>query len=519
MSEKIIFPGSVIDNDDPMMLGRIRVRPETLRYQDMIKGQGLEMVDNDVPDEEKWGTKDPFIFLPLLPYFIYQVPKAGEYVHIIYYNKSYDLLSQNQFYIQGPFHTPTAINQESYAAAQTFMTNMYRNKQPKLLKSNTNTQNKKETNSVAYSPGVFPEPSDVAIMGRNSADLILKENELVLRAGKFKGNLKPNQKVQPNSDRAFLQLSNFNNQSVVGPEKTIRKPVLPTGFISNLVEYTITNLDNASNSFSGYIRLYQLKEDVQTSVDNFSLVSNIDSKPGLKSMLYEQNFANLQINEVIEKINSFISGLNNNFIYDDPDVGPGYVPKNQFPLYYRPSTETYNFFNLKGTPSISQLQSFENITEIFSQVKPLKTSLTPGFGLIWYQNSYLPKLNFAESTTRSIQFKDQPVSIASLGAQVVYLLSQKEVIPSKGPIDFTGSLYGLTQSNYGIIDSKTDPMVRGDELLKLLTLIVNFLATHVHPCAGAAPDSQSTAGITTSQLFSSLQDAPNTILNQNIRIN
>ena len=519
MSEKIIFPGSVIENDDPMMLGRVRVRPESLRYQDMITGQGLEMVNNDVPDVEKWGPKDPFIFLPLLPYFIYQVPKPGEYVHIIYYNKSYDLLSQNQFYVQGPFSTPTSINQESYAAAQTFMTNIYRNKQPKPLKSNTNTENKKEQNSVAYSPGVFPEPNDIAIMGRNSADLILKENELVLRAGKFKGNLKPNQKVQPNTDRAFLQLSNFNNQSIVGPEKKIRKPVLPTGFISNLVEYTITNLDSSSDSFTGYIRLYQLKEDLKTNVDNFSLVSDIDSTDGLKSLLYEQTFQSLPINEVIQKINSFIQGVNDNFIIDETSQTPGYVPKNQFPLYYRPSTETYKFFNLKGTPSVSQLQSFENITEIFSQIKPLKTSLTPGFGLIWFQNSYLPKLNFTESTTRSIQFKDQPVSIASLGAQVVYLLSQKESIPSKGPIDFTGSLYGLTQNNYGTIDSRTDPMVRGDELMKLLTLIVNFLTTHVHPCAGAAPDSQSTAGITTSQIFSSLQDAPNTILNQNIRIN
>ena len=519
MSEKIIFPGSVIDNNDPMMLGRIRVRPETLRYQDMIKGQGLEMINNDIPDEEKWGIKDPFIFLPLLPYFIYQVPKPGEYVHIIYYNKSFDLLSQNQFYIQGPFSTPTAINQESYAAAQTFMTNIYQNKQPKALKSNTYTQNKKEPNSVAYSPGVFPEPSDIAIMSRNSADLILKDNEVVLRAGKFKGNLQPNKKVQPNQDRAFLQLSNFGQQSLYGPEKKVRKPVLPSGFVSNLVEYTITNLDNTNDSFNGYIRLYQLKEDIITNVDNFSLVSDVDSVNGLKSLLYEQTFENLTVNQVVEKINYFVQGLNGNLINDDTNQTTGYVPKNQFPFYYRPSKDTYKFFNLKGTPSISALQSFENITDIFSKIKPLKTSLTPGFGLIWFQNSYLPKLSFTTTVSRSVQYTDQPVSIASLGAQVVYLLSQKESIPSKGPIDFTGSLYGLTQNNYGIIDTKTDPMVRGEELMKLLTLIVNFLTTHVHPCAGAAPDSQSTAGITTSQIFSSLQDAPNTILNQNIRIN
>ena len=75
------------------------------------------------------------------------------------------------------------------------MTNQYRNKQPKFLKSNTYTDNKKEPQSVPYSEGVFPEPADIAIMGRNSADIILKEDELVLRAGKFKGVLKPNQDI------------------------------------------------------------------------------------------------------------------------------------------------------------------------------------------------------------------------------------------------------------------------------------------------------------------------------------
>ena len=85
-SHKIIFPGRVKDTGDPLMLGRIRVIPTTLRIESMIKAQDLEMVNGDIPVEWWWTKKDPFIFLPLLPYFIYQIPKREEYVHIIYYN-------------------------------------------------------------------------------------------------------------------------------------------------------------------------------------------------------------------------------------------------------------------------------------------------------------------------------------------------------------------------------------------------------------------------------------------------
>ena len=61
-------------------------------------------------------------------------------------------------------------------------------------------------------------------------------------------------------------------------------------------------------------------------------------------------------------------------------------------------------------------------------------------------------------------------------------------------------------------------MVRGEELMKLLNKIVDFLGSHVHN-PNEAPIGIGTDGTELVEIRKILQDADATILNQNIRLN
>ena len=77
----IFFQITVLDNQDPMMLGRIRARLLTDDYNAIINSI------TDPPWNEKvdiWTQRDPFVFNPLMPYFMYQVPKVGEMAFTVF---------------------------------------------------------------------------------------------------------------------------------------------------------------------------------------------------------------------------------------------------------------------------------------------------------------------------------------------------------------------------------------------------------------------------------------------------
>jgi len=66
---------------------------------------------------------------------------------------------------------------------------------------------------------------------------------------------------------------------------------------------------------------------------------------------------------------------------------------------------------------------------------------------------------------------------------------------------------------------KTSSTVRGEELVELLNLVVQFVIGHVHPYHGMVPDSTSVNGVTADKLLEELRNANQKILNKYIRIN
>ena len=127
-----------------------------------------------------------------------------------------------------------------------------------------------------------------------------------------------------------------------------------------------------------------------------------------------------------------------------------------------------------------------------------------------------PKRKIVDNST----YVPQQATYSALGGDKVFLLSHNSAIPSKGKINFDNTLYGITPEQYGDeIVPKTSSMVRGEELMELINLIVRFLVTHTHAYPGLPPVPITQDGTKAQSILSELQNAVNKILNGNIRLN
>ena len=497
INKPLLYPAIVLDNQDPLMLGRIRARELTDTYNDVIAS-----ITNPVWDEtkDKWTERDPFIFNSLLPYFMYQVPKKDEFVYGIYYNADYKY--QGQFYVQSLFSSPTLTAFEYYVGGQKFTGTGGQYRSPLPLK------NQDGTYASPKNVGVFPEPGDNALMGRGSADLIIKENDVLLRAGKTIGNILPNTIPAANNTRSFLQLSRFKNIKILDDIKTINVQDEKVVLVKYLIEWVITNPENTQDKFTGTVYLYKLRPNIKTNSVELKVDSDVE---GYKFLVTFSEFQSLSKKDVIIFINDFIKTCNSQGDIDGKKIWN----ESPFPIYYRPNNSTYEKLLSSSSPIVST-----NLNDIFKEIKLNNTTLVPGYGLIYTKDKVGFPFDVKSYETPIFKYNNTPVTFAGVGADKLLLMSHQSSIPGKGKINMDGTLYGITNDKFtDEIIPKTSSAVRGEELLELIDLIVRFLVTHTHAYPGLPPVPITQDGTSSARILAELQNAVNTILNENIRLN
>jgi len=505
MSHKIhknfFYQAEVIDNKDPLMLGRVRARVQVDNFNDIVNSFTNPPFDEA---KDKWTSRDPYLFTTFLPYFVYQIPKEKELIFVFYYNNDYKF--QNQFYIQASFSSPTTSPEEFYVGAQseTGLGGQY--KKAVVLK------NQDGTYASPKNEGVFPEPGDNAILGRGSADLIVKEDEVLLRAGKTIGTIQPNEIPAANNTRSFLQLSKFQRIKIFDKDVTYVENFERVIMVNYLIEWVINNPENLQQKFTGTVYLYRLKPNIRCNSKELKVDSKIDD---LKFLVSSSDFQSLSSVDTAKFINDFINVCNKKGNINGKKV----FFNEPYPIFYRPNNQTYE--KMTSVPnSISGLEVPSNINSIYTKIKLNNTTLTPGYGLIWKEDTVGKPYTTVSKQVPLDQYNDTPITFGAFGADKICLLSHGESIPGKGKINFDGTLYGISNDVYtDEILPKTSSMVRGEELLDLLNVIVRFLTTHTHAYPGLPPVSVTQDGSNTADLLSQMQNAINTILNKNIRLN
>lgn len=179
-----IYPAIVVSTDDPLSQNRIKARIISLDNN----GQVVGGKDRDVPNENL------VYCIPLLPEFFHVRPLVDEMVFIILENPSDN--SAPRYWIGPIISSQIKLKYQSYQEAVKIFD---------VSSFNVNLA----LNNNFKADAVLPQQSDVAVQGRDDADLILRQREAFLSAGKFVPNTVDINTVSPSN----IQLKQFDNQS------------------------------------------------------------------------------------------------------------------------------------------------------------------------------------------------------------------------------------------------------------------------------------------------------------------
>ena len=503
---QVINYGKVIGNNDPMNLGRIRVEPVGWQNEDQ-NSAFKSPLGKKLDPKNYWTTQDPFVFMPLLPLFVYQVPKEKEYVHVIFYNT--ELPDRNKFYIQGTFSNPNNTKFEPFDSSLSFTAKGERNSLPNNIRDNNGNIIKPEQ------VGLYPDVNTIGLLGRYNSDILLPENGFALRANTIKDGSTP---LTPtfNKKHSSISLQKYSTRSIDNGTKTYfenNKVVQPVKY---LIEYNVYGgIGTLVGRYSANAFVYKISEykPVYTnSVDKgwyeFPEISKIGP-------IYKEDYTFKTFDEIVTGINNLIQKVNSGKFL----VGNTLIT-DIFPFVFQPEKPLYDKYSLNNVSDVSEAI---NAQRFISAVHLNKTDANVGLGLVCKQGELGPLTQLTSFELQDVTVETNPITYGINVSDISFFLSHDSQIPGTNKIDFdTADFSGNSLSQSFIEESilpNTASMVRGEQLLDLIELIVKYLITHVHPYHGMAPNSVGLDGTQSQKILAELFNATETILNKNLRIN
>jgi len=188
---RTIFYGVVVDINDDTDGGRIKVRVPEL--------DNVSTATDDLP----WSY-------PLLPKFFHVYPQIDEYVRIF--------IEDNKFTQRSRFWLGSIISQPQKIGLDTQFTALSTTNLPLV-------NPERAPSTYPDAEGVFPLKTDVAIVGKVNTDVILRINEVHIRAGKHENDniLKLNTENPATIDMVFEPLdgnsNNYYSNTVIQSDK------------------------------------------------------------------------------------------------------------------------------------------------------------------------------------------------------------------------------------------------------------------------------------------------------------
>jgi hypothetical protein len=240
-SSRIVYPAIVVNNGDPLDMKRITARIISIDNEGNLTGGR----DRDTPDDQL-----P-LCIPMIPNHFHIVPLVDEMVYVILENPTDN--SAPRYYIGSQINSQYKLRFQQYIEANRV-----------FKKTSFNLNKSKSSNPEAAT--IFPKEGDIALQGRNDADVILKPREVFLVAGKFE---KGTNSLNITSPGSFQLIQKENAQDEIlelpgGISLTAEKPLIPRYSQTNLTSSNVNIYSHLGKFRESSLADFEINEDLKS---------------------------------------------------------------------------------------------------------------------------------------------------------------------------------------------------------------------------------------------------------------